>query len=1232
MLQPFWTPPPDTQKQIFQKSKIAMASLCLVNTLELAEGGFNLESKDTCRIENKMAGGSCPKGNVSEKQNESVQSMEGIRLKHNFKSQYYEAKKITKSPESWVIKDIKFHRSQAIAPEIKSDRLRNCKLLVEKAIKLKKIFTVFGPYPIIRQCLRHRGWLEKKTSKPPKSPQKREKITYVENDLDDGIGDSDGCDSDDKAGDEKDLSDDPDSIHDIVSRLLKNEMPHFLWTNGIDGQNLLKDQIFNHFLGAGSFTTKAGLCVNLRNYQWFHGVNPDNFFPRCYRIAVEDEKQSFIEDFRLTAARNILKWVVELKKATNSMHKDQENKEMTSNTSADEAFQREPQRKRGIVSVTLIETALRACEEYLNTMEHKDIDVSLDTPPAVTEKCWEEAIQQYYRVIHDGATIQNWNIYADMCEQMLQQLQKVNAQLKIEGMRNIWIVKPGAQSRGRGITCMDRLEQIMKLVYGHPTLFTDGKWVVQKYIEHPLLIYGTKFDLRQWFLVTDWNPVTVWFYKDCYLRFSTQAFSLENLDTAIHLCNNSIQKHYVTSPSRHPLVPKDNMWSSTQFKEYLSKNGFTNTWEDVISPGMKKAIVNTMQIMQDVVKPRKNSFELYGADFLLGEDFKPWLIEINCSPTMSASTSVTAALCSSVQEDTIKVVIDRKNEKTCDTGQFELLYKQNTTNIPLYLGINLLVEGSSIKKPPLLTQRNTSSGMHLSQNVQRPIAAKVLNHQNSLNLDENKSAKTENAKNKDASKVSINPSKPKHSFISRKHEFANHLLNPNNFINAKNPFMFNSGNGKNHLIPSPYNVGKMPLKLTHSSNANDSSAPNKSNTNHCPIPQNSNNTKHLTPSNCSTTNHTSSGDNCGVAEIASYSNDSSIKKDSLNVVNSSITTEILNSKNSNTANNPLNPNISRNTENTLNATDPTNTNSQLQTSNVTVTNNSPFPIKSTNKYPFFFNNSSNVNNTLLNPITSKSSNFSQDSNNILQDHNGPNHYSKCKTRNIFKNHKAKNSHVSKNIHKIRNRGAHSDKTASDLSDGSALDSSSAKALGDLEETKNNTVDTAQEGATENVTKDESCDKVEQQNETSKLSKAGGNKGTGKLQLPPKTKFSQVSTSVRNLLLPGQQLLRDPFRVKLNYLSLDLLHFKDSQHPRASSSTDTNKIRALHEKSIPLRYSYNTPRLQLTDTNIPQLHITGLHPQFKASSDINNKYIETQQNATINLMNRHLLTSYFPLFQ
>uniref|UniRef100_F7E9H2 Tubulin tyrosine ligase like 8 n=1 Tax=Macaca mulatta TaxID=9544 RepID=F7E9H2_MACMU len=590
---------------------------------------------------------------------------------------------------SFSFAELKQGISQDLASSSRLDRYKIARQLTEKAIKEKKIFSIYGHYPVVRAALRRKGWVEKKFHFLPKV------IPDVE---DEGAGVADVTCGKVKENQEMALEK-TDDIHNVMSRLVKNEMPYLLWTikrDAIDYHSLTCDQMLNHYAKTASFTTKIGLCVNMRSLPWYVPANPDSFFPRCYSLCTESEQREFLEDFRRTMASSILKWVVSHQSCSRSgRSKPRGRREEAGNSDLSSRQDAEnPEAKLRGLPGQLVDIACKVCQAYLGQLEHEDIDMSADAAEDLTETEWEDLTQQYYSLVHGDAFISDSRNYFPQCQALLNQITSVNPQTDIDGFRNIWIIKPAAKSRGRDIVCMDRVEEILELAATDHPLPRDNKWVVQKYIETPLLIYDTKFDIRQWFLVTDWNPLTIWFYKESYLRFSTQRFSLDKLDSAIHLCNNAVQKHLKNDVGRSPLLPAHNMWTSAKFQEYLQRQGRGAVWGSVIYPSMKKAIIHAMKVAQDHVEPRKNSFELYGADFVLGRDFRPWLIEINSSPTMHPSTPVTAQLCAQVQEDTIKVAVDR----SCDVGNFELLWRQPVVELPPFSGSDLCVAGVSVRR------------------------------------------------------------------------------------------------------------------------------------------------------------------------------------------------------------------------------------------------------------------------------------------------------------------------------------------------------------------------------------------------------------------------------------------------------------------------------------------------------------------------------------------------------
>lgn len=75
---------------------------------------------------------------------------------------------------------------------------------------------------------------------------------------------------------------------------------------------------------------------------------------------------------------------------------------------------------------------------------------------------------------------------------------------------------------------------------------------------------------------------------------------------------------------------------------------------------MKDLIIDSINSVKTQLNPnkRKNIFELFGYDFLIDEDFRLWLIEINTNPYFGVPNSFIANLLPKMTDDLLSLVVD----------------------------------------------------------------------------------------------------------------------------------------------------------------------------------------------------------------------------------------------------------------------------------------------------------------------------------------------------------------------------------------------------------------------------------------------------------------------------------------------------------------------------------------------------------------------------------------------
>ncbi|XP_077410966.1 putative tubulin polyglutamylase TTLL9 isoform X2 [Vanacampus margaritifer] len=241
-----------------------------------------------------------------------------------------------------------------------------------------------------------------------------------------------------------------------------------------------------------------------------------------------------------------------------------------------------------------------------------------------------------------------------------------------------WIMKPAAKSQGVGIFLFKKLKDIVDWRKHDGTRSEEQKdanqvesYVAQRYIENPYLLGGRKFDLRVYVMVTSYFPLKAWLYREGFARLSSTRFSLSSIDDKyVHLTNVSVQK---TAPDYDP--EKGCKWELQKLRRYLTAKHGRQVVE-ILFKEMDNIFISSLQSVQKIIINDKHCFELYGYDILLDDNLKPWLIEVNASPSLTPSNQEDYEMKYRLLNDTLNVVDmeGRLTGKESRVGGYELMW------------------------------------------------------------------------------------------------------------------------------------------------------------------------------------------------------------------------------------------------------------------------------------------------------------------------------------------------------------------------------------------------------------------------------------------------------------------------------------------------------------------------------------------------------------------------------
>uniref|UniRef100_A0A336K229 CSON011099 protein n=1 Tax=Culicoides sonorensis TaxID=179676 RepID=A0A336K229_CULSO len=215
-----------------------------------------------------------------------------------------------------------------------------------------------------------------------------------------------------------------------------------------------------------------------------------------------------------------------------------------------------------------------------------------------------------------------------------------------------FILKPDHSSQGKGIWLTKNLKEV------DPT----ERLICQIYLCKPLLIDGFKFDLRVYTLITSLEPLRIFVYNEGLARFATSKYrepnTMNTSNVFMHLTNYSVNRH--SRMFSHDLESGSKRKFST-LNKILAAEGHDI---ELLWANVDDIIVKTVISAWPMLKHNYNAsfpnhdvvqacFELLGIDILIDHKLKPFILEVNHSPSFQTNQDVDKEVKEALIRDTL---------------------------------------------------------------------------------------------------------------------------------------------------------------------------------------------------------------------------------------------------------------------------------------------------------------------------------------------------------------------------------------------------------------------------------------------------------------------------------------------------------------------------------------------------------------------------------------------------